>query len=840
MYANNNKQVVVELARENLRSHRTRNIMAILAIFLTTVLIAAVFTAGFSLIYTGQNASEQTPGPASDGYFTGGRENYERIQAHEAVEWADFVQKGSRLALHNDIFSGVETRLYAPDDNFYRDNLVELKAGAYPAGPEEILISDTLAERLGEAGQVGQPFTLRVMLGARGEEVEEAVPMTICGIYHNPLEVIANVYDEIYVSPEFIPVYNPLADPQDQIIYVQLGDLNPLKMKTDVRDSLARIAQATDTPIYSPGKNSGLLSSTLAAMAPVFVFVLLLMASGYFLIYNVFYISIVSDIQWFGLMKTIGATGRQLKAILRRQVRLLAAVGILAGGAAGYLVGLVIAPKVLAMTNWALYYKAPSFVWVMLFAAVFAGLTVKISSSRPLKLASSISPIEAQRFTPKRRKNAFTILSLALSGIIFLAASNVAIGYQPEVFVDRFNQEDFQITQKGTIWAQEEMYDPIPPQLADDLEALDFVERVDKVYIARTHHTPDQWNYYPVSMGEVKAEGPLWTYFQKLRGLDIGDPSSAVWGAPVVNERGNLAISIAGVPPHRLSTEAVNFQVLEGSLDAERFAQGDGLIYNMRGSFNNVAELADEEELHVGDVLPITFYDDAADRYVTKELTVLAIIKAAHEYSSSDIKEAELILPDTLFREIYSGADEMIGALEIKALHELKAEEIGTIREVMMATHNFQLMTDSRYNSRIEGLKNQETYAVIGFFLAGILAVIGLSNVVNTVTANVLSRKLEYAAMQSVGMTKRQLGRLLMMDSAKYCGLALVIMLPVGGYLAKLLAENSLFTGFNTVLFVQSALAVTVILLAVCLVLAAILVWVLNRRSIVERLREIA
>ena len=89
-------------------------------------------------------------------------------------------------------------------------------------------------------------------------------------------------------------------------------------------------------------------------------------------------------------------------------------------------------------------------------------------------------------------------------------------------------------------------------------------------------------------------------------------------------------------------------------------------------------------------------------------------------------------------------------------------------------------------------------------------------------------------------MTKRQLGRLLMMDSAKYCGAALVIMLPVGGYLAKLLAENSLFTGFNAVLFVQSALAVTVILLAVCLVLAAILVWVLNRRSIVERLREIA
>ena len=840
MFANNNKQVVAELARENLRSHRTRNSMVVLAIFLTTVLIAAVFTAGFSLIYTGQNASEQTPGPASDGYFIGGRENFERIQAHEAVEWADFVQKGSRLVLHNDIFSGVETRLYAPDDHFYRDNLVQLAEGAYPAGPEEILISDTLADKLGEAGQVGQPFTLQVMLGAPGEEVEEAVPMTICGIYRNPLEVIANVYDEIYVSPEFIAVYNPLADPEDQIIYVQLGDLNPLKMKTDVRASLARIAEDTDTPIYSPGKNSGLLTSTLAAMVPVFIFVLLLMASGYFLIYNVFYISIVSDIQWFGLMKTIGATSRQLKMILKRQVRLLALVGIAAGGAAGYLVGLVIAPKVLAMTNWALYYKAPSFVWVMLFAAMFAGLTVKISAGRPLKLASSISPIEAQRFTPKRRKNAFTILSLALSGVIFLAASNVAIGYQPEVFVDRFNQEDFQITQKGIMWAQEEMYDPIPPQLAEDLEALDFVQRVDKIYMARTHHKPDQWNFYPVSMGEIKAQGPLWTYFQKLRDLDINEPDHSIWGVPVINERGNLALSIGGLAPHRLTTEAVNFKVLEGDLDVERFAQGDGLIYNMRGAAYNQGALSDEEALHVGDVLPITFYDEAADRYVTKELTVLAIIKSAHEYSSSDVKEADIILPDTLFCEIYQTADKMIGTLEIKAEHELSGEEVETILDVMRDTHNFQLMTDSRYNSRIEGHKNQATYSMIGFFLAGILAVIGLSNVVNTVTANVLSRKLEYAAMQSVGMTKKQLAWLLMTDSAKYCGLALVVMLPIGGYLARMLAQNSLFTGFNALLFVQSALAVTVILLVVCVVLALVLVWVLNRRSIVERLREIA
>lgn len=184
-----------------------------------------------------------------------------------------------------------------------------------------MLISDSLAQRLGGAGEVGKPFTLQAMLGARQEETEETVAMTICGIYKNPLETISSIYDEVYVSPAFIAEYNPLADAKDQLIYVRLRDLNPFLMKTDVSASLARVAEAADAPYYSPGKNSALLSTTLVAMVPVLLFVLLLMASGYFLISNVFYISIVNDIRWFGLMKTIGTTSGQLKALLRRQVR---------------------------------------------------------------------------------------------------------------------------------------------------------------------------------------------------------------------------------------------------------------------------------------------------------------------------------------------------------------------------------------------------------------------------------------------------------------------------------------------------------------------------------------
>lgn len=51
----------------------------------------------------------------------------------------------------------------------------------------------------------------------------------------------------------------------------------------------------------------------------------------------------------------------------------------------------------------------------------------------------------------------------------------------------------------------------------------------------------------------------------------------------------------------------------------------------------------------------------------------------------------------------------------------------------------------------------KQTFQLISFLLAGDLGIIGVSpNLVNTITSDVFSRKIELAAMQSIGMTKRQ------------------------------------------------------------------------------------
>ena len=71
--------------------------------------------------------------------------------------------------------------------------------------------------------------------------------------------------------------------------------------------------------------------------------------------------------------------------------------------------------------------------------AVFSWITVYISAHRSLKIASRISPVEAAKYTPKKRKNLFTILSFALSGIMFMAASNVTLGYSVDKMIQRYN-----------------------------------------------------------------------------------------------------------------------------------------------------------------------------------------------------------------------------------------------------------------------------------------------------------------------------------------------------------------------------------------------------------------
>lgn len=123
---------------------------------------------------------------------------------------------------------------------------------------------------------------------------------------------------------------------------------------------------------------------------------LLILLTGYLIIYNVFQISVAGDIRFYGLLKTIGTTPRQLRRIIRNQALLLSLVGIPLGLVLGWLLGGVLTPVITAQLNAVTTVVSVS-PWLFVGVAIFALVTVLISCRRPGRLAGKVSPIEAVR-----------------------------------------------------------------------------------------------------------------------------------------------------------------------------------------------------------------------------------------------------------------------------------------------------------------------------------------------------------------------------------------------------------------------------------------------------------
>ena len=89
----------------------------------------------------------------------------------------------------------------------------------------------------------------------------------------------------------------------------------------------------------SPAYQSGALTDNPAMLISGIIGVSLIVITGNLIIYNIFQISVIQDIQSYGQLKTLGTTKRQIKRLINRQALRLSLIGILIGMLAGFFVG---------------------------------------------------------------------------------------------------------------------------------------------------------------------------------------------------------------------------------------------------------------------------------------------------------------------------------------------------------------------------------------------------------------------------------------------------------------------------------------------------------------------
>ncbi len=851
MFRNSDQKLEKELAADDYRAHPVRNRLAVLAVALTALLIVVIFTVGIGYMTAMTRYMGASPGPGTDSAMIyGDEEILERAKKLPQVDWAAYAKRCSASYLHNQEFSGVDVRLFAADEVHYEKNMVDLIAGRYPESGDEILLSDTMSERLGLAKQLNVTYDLVVLVEGEGEgqQTEKVIPMTVCGYYKNPLRGVADIYEEIYTGKAFIEKHNPgLIKGYDQI-YVKLNNLNPLKLGTDKHEKLTEVnEQAAGNGIQY--KASDL---SYAALAPIILLLLCVMFCGYFFIYNIFDISIENDIRFYGELKTIGMTRQQLKRMLLWQMNRISLIGIVLGGMIGYGIGRMAAGAVLDAFAEGIssFYKPAGFVQVFALGAVFSWITVLVSTMKPFRIASTISPVEAARYRGRKKKGVFSVISFALSGILFLVVYTISMGYSVEVHTAEHNGTDFRIVQKTVKFGSEEPYQPISDELVQKIREQEFVEDFRVTYMARTK--PD-WlifgggYYYDLSRGEIAGEGEL----ARDRQAYV-DSMEQKWGVdpwrslPGKNERDNYPVSVAGMDAAYLDHESQYFTVLEGEFDAERFAQGGYLIYN-RSLYVNDMEQSEgmAYQVHAGDRVSVTFFDSAADRYVEREFTVMALVTSHNIYGTDNMGEVNIWLTDEAFQEIYSNYGELIGSICFNASGKRQdgtalsdKEQYEIIAGLVEEDGNLQLSLDSAYMTRVQNTETKRSMTAFGILLAVIVGLIGVANMVNTVTTDVMARKVEYAAMQSIGMTGRQMKRDIFEKYAVLVATALGLATVAGAALAYKVGAQPGFN-FSAAAFVQALMIFVGISAGLCVVMAQVLTWGMNRRSIVERLREV-
>ncbi|MCF0136986.1 MAG: FtsX-like permease family protein, partial [Oscillospiraceae bacterium] len=462
-----------KITRKYLAENRTRTIVTVIGIILSMALFTAVIEGAYSGVqYLLRN--EIAVSGAYHGYYYNATEE----QAAELARREDFAETATwQLAGWSRIDAGLDYPTYASvvsvDDKLPELVSVRLVNGRLPEGENEIIVPTRLNGLAGETFSVGNCVNLSVgrRVGADGSEI---------GL-HGAYDVADyGVAEEIVDSEErqytVVGIYETL----DYAIMEDAGYLlltkGPAEGTVDVFFTLKNIRSVysdfarnqplavpyslhSDLLMYHGISGNGNLMRVLIGM--VVILVCLVSFGSISLIYNAFAISVGERTKQFGILRSVGATKKQIRKSVLYEALVLAGIGIPVGLLVGC-AGIGITLRCLRDEFASMLGNVDSTVRIglvlnpamLVIAAVICLLAVLISAWIPAKRAAKVSAIEgirqngdlkirgrevktsrlteklfgfegmmaAKNFKRNRKRYRSTVISLALSIVLFISA----------------------------------------------------------------------------------------------------------------------------------------------------------------------------------------------------------------------------------------------------------------------------------------------------------------------------------------------------------------------------------------------------------------------------------
>ena len=819
---NNNQAIVRKITKNALRSDKRRNFFIIAAIALTAFLIASVFSVGVSYYETINTSEKRLQGSVSN--FAFGAPTAEQLEKIYTLDYVKAVGIGAYVAhtydfpkLHNSVRDRLDIGYV--DKTQWEEMLLPAYTnivGNYPERENEIMLSRYMLDGMGiDNPGIGMeiPFTY-IVNGTEEVKSETFILSCIFTEYsYSGMGGGGGIF--VLTSRAFAEKHGKLT-PDNTVVNIIFND------GRNAGEYIERLKQ--DLPFYenqrytqSPAFDDNSVGAT--TYMAIFTITAFLILTGYLLIYNVMYISVSKDVRFYGMLKTIGTTPKQIRRVVIGQVLRLCLVGLPAGCTAAAAVSFWVVPAIITSSS-----DMPvvvSFSPLIYFGAIlFAVLTALFGAVTPAKKAARISPVEVLKFTGEeirkqrvhssangkpykmavrnifrdKKRSTIVMLSLLLGIIVFTSIMTIITSLDIEYRLQNEYDYDFSVRVRGILSLDED--------LINNVKALDGITET---------------------------------------GITMLGPAELVYSSALEQiidfSEENFPFTIMSIDP--ITFDRIN-KTLSEPMDRETFIRGETALINTRAAYTD--ELI-ANALTLDSILNIKKGEDeiavVSVGGVSSDNSLAPGVGMGFTYSNG--VDLAMVVSNDLYSQVFSPIPGLSKPYIVRIDMNVKDgmdEQVFNALDGMINSHEISVI--SRFEARKAMQDAQTAMYVLGGGISAILGFIGIFNFINVMSVGVMTRKREFATLESIGMSKKQLRSMLRNEGLGYALITIVCALTIGNMMTYglfLLFKRAVdYTEFTYP--VVQCVAVFAVIAAICLITPAIAYNGIGRMTLVERLRE--
>ncbi|MEZ3422083.1 MAG: ABC transporter permease [Lachnospiraceae bacterium] len=831
MLKTDNKKVINDLAKTTYKADKKRNILTIAAIFLTTFLLCTIISVGLSYWDTVSLRQQRVQGIDYDIELTEPRDHQVSvIREMDNVKYAGLSVKCAIVSKYQDKELN-KLKLYWLDDTCWKKQTVpalDYYKGKYPNKENEIMLSRSALSSMGiKNPKVGMELPLIYQTLAENSKNEDIIKTFVLSGWFLDYTSI----DKGYVSEKFYKSTGVLqTDVTQGSLKVSLK--NPLYSKNDIIEMQNQIKLSGNQIIKA---DYDTISNFIKTIIGLVILLALVFMSGYLFIYNTLYISVNRDIRYFGQLKTIGTTTVQIKKMIYKQILWNTVIGIPLGLTCSAVVGKIIIPQLLHVLNPTVATSEVGTIslWVFVIATVFSFVVTMISSQKPAKIAMNCSPVEAMKYVGAvpvkvknkkrtggdicsmvkmnlfRDKKQFIIImcSLSLAVSLFLIINVIIYVNNAKNILNHFYDYDLRLLNQTLLSDNEEQV--ITLDLIEQIKSIDGVKDV-RVLKSATAFVPYQENVYGEYYKELYNSRYSPGNYEKDIELYKKQPNHHLFTCRVV-----------GID--ELEFERIN-NTLKNPLDKEEFKNGDIAFVSENFTQGGNGIIGKNVEFSI----PAALNPDKKENIETG-----AIIDDYPAYYSAGYTP-DLIVSDDFFNKIMG--QPLIEMIKID--YDVPfSKSVETSIKKLIKSNKF-ISTESKLGDYSEMKNSESQITVLGGSLGIIIIFLAISNYLNMMSESIQNRSKEFAVLESVGMTRKQIKKMIVFESLGYSILSSVIALIIG-----LPASYVIFTNFNRygipfAFPVIKTLLLFIVIIITCVVTSLFVFSKLKGETVIELLRK--